>query len=115
MKILYIGAALAAFALPASAANLATSAEIMDVIIGNTVEGGMADGAAYAEFYSEDGAIKAEGYTGTWSFEGDAMCFDYGEGADCFTVSIDGDTVLWLSGGEEAGTGTISSGNPNAF
>ena len=43
------------------------------------------------------------------------MCFGYGEGADCLTVSIDGDSVSWMVDGEEAGTGTISSCNPNAF
>ncbi|MEL7013403.1 MAG: hypothetical protein AAFO72_08990 [Pseudomonadota bacterium] len=115
MKLAYTAAFMGLIAAPVTAAELATSAEIMDMIIGNTVEGGMSDGAAYAEFYSTDGAIKADGYSGKWSFEGDAMCFDYGEGADCFTVSIDGDSVTWMVDGEEAGTGTIAAGNPNAF
>lgn len=115
MKLAYTVAFLGLLATPVTAADLATSAEIMDVIIGNTVAGGMSSGEAYAEFYSKDGAIKADGYTGKWSLEGDAMCFDYGEGADCFTVSIDGDSVTWITDGEEAGTGTIAAGNPNAF
>ena len=115
MKLFYTTAFVGLLAVPATAAELATSTEIMDMIIGNTVEGGMSDGAAYAEFYSKDGAIKADGYTGKWSFDGDAMCFDYGEGADCFTVSIDGEEVMWMVDGEQAGTGTISSGNPNEF
>jgi len=115
MKLAFTCAVLGLLAAPVAAAEMATSAEIMDMIIGNTVEGGMSSGEAYAEFYSTDGAIKADGYTGTGSFDGDAMCFDYGEGADCFTVSIDGDSVKWMVDGEEAGTGTIASGNPNEF
>lgn len=115
MKLLYTTAVLGLMASPLAAAELATGAEITDVIIGNTVAGGMSSGEAYAEFYSEDGAIKADGYTGKWTVEGDAMCFDYGEGADCFTVSISGDEVKWMVDGEEAGTGTIAAGNPNEF
>ena len=109
------GRLLGIIAAPVTSAVLTTSAEIMDMIIGNTVKSGMSDGAAYAEFYSADGAIKADGYPGKWSVEGNAMCFGYGEGADCLTVSIDGDSVSWMVDGEEAGTGTISWGNPNAF
>ena len=109
------GRLLGLIAAPVTSAELATSAEVMELIIGNTVKSGMAEGAAYAKFYSTDGAIKADCYRGKWPVEGDAMCFGYGEGADCLTVSIDGDSVSWMVDGEEAGTGTISSGNPNAF
>jgi hypothetical protein len=87
----------------AMAQDLATGAEISAAITGNTVQGSMSASGAYTEFYAADGAIKANGYTGTWTVEGDAMCFDYGEGKDCWGVRIDG------------GTGTIVAGNPNNF
>jgi hypothetical protein len=115
MKLLYATGFVAAMAVPAMASSLATSDEIKAAIIGNTVEGGMSDGAAYAEYYSEDGAIKADGYTGTWSLDGNDMCFDYGEGPACWSVSIDGDKVAWMNGDTEEGTGTIKAGNPNEF
>jgi hypothetical protein len=43
------------------------------------------------------------------------MCFDYGEGADCWSVRIEGEAVTWVKDGTDAGTGTIVTGNPNAF
>ncbi|MEO0371158.1 MAG: hypothetical protein AAF231_06850 [Pseudomonadota bacterium] len=115
MKLIHMTAFFTLMAAPAMAADMATRAQITDQIIGNTVSGGMSSGEAYAEFYTTDGAIKADGYTGKWSLEGDEMCFDYGEGVDCFGVGLDGANVTWFSGGEEAGTGTITAGNPNDF
>jgi hypothetical protein len=106
-----------ALALPMSALaqDLATGAEISAAISGNTVQGSMSASGAYTEFYAADGAIKASGYGGTWTVEGDAMCFDYGEGKDCWGVRIDGETVTWVKDGADGGTGTIVAGNPNAF
>lgn len=100
---------------PVSASDLASGDQIQAAVSGNTISGGMSDGTAYSEFYATDGTIKADGYLGAWSVENDQMCFDYGEGADCWSVSIDGDQVTWVTNGQEAGTGTISAGNPNEF
>ncbi len=43
------------------------------------------------------------------------MCFDYGEGGSCLSVGIEGDQVTWVLDGQQTGTGTIVTGNPNAF
>lgn len=115
MKTVLIASTFALMTGPAFAATMATADAIMANIIGNTVQGDMSGGEAYSEFYSADGEIKAEGYSGTWSIEADSMCFDYGEGAYCLTVQLDGDEITWVSDGEEAGKGTISEGNPNGF
>ena len=106
---------MALLAAPALAADLATGDQISAAISGNTVQGGMSDGSAYTEFYDADGSIKADGYEGAWTIEGDQMCFDYGEGADCWSVLLDGEMVTWVKDGEDAGTGTILTGNPNEF
>lgn len=103
------------FPISAHAQELATGAEIVAAISGNTVQGSMTASGAYAEFYAEDGAIKGQGYTGTWAIEGDAMCFDYGEGKECWNVRIDGEAVTWVQDGADGGTGTIVAGNPNNF
>lgn len=99
----------------AQAQDLATGAQITAAISGNTVQGSMSASGAYTEFYAADGTIRGQGYTGTWTVEGDAMCFDYGEGKDCWNVRIDGEAVTWVQNGADGGTGTIVAGNPNNF
>lgn len=99
----------------AMAQDLANGAAISAAISGNTVQGSMSASGAYTEFYAADGMIKGQGYTGTWTVEGDAMCFDYGEGKDCWGVRIDGESVTWVKDGADGGTGTIVAGNPNGF
>jgi hypothetical protein len=94
---------------------MASAEDIKAAIAGNTVEGGMSDGTAYAEYYQANGAIKASGYGGDWGLVGNKMCFDYGEGVGCWNVVIDGDKVTWMNGDTNEGTGTIKSGNPNSF
>ena len=59
--------------------------------------------------------IKAGGYSGKWSIDGDQMCFDCGEGASCLSVSVSGEAVTWVLDGLEAGTGTILGSNPNVY
>lgn len=103
------------FPIAAQAEALATGAEISAVLSGNTVQGSMIDAGAYTEFYAADGTIKADGYTGTWTVDGDAMCFDYGEGKDCWNVRIEGEAVTWVQDDVDGGTGTIVAGNPNNF
>ncbi|MFK7938300.1 MAG: hypothetical protein AB8B82_02905 [Roseovarius sp.] len=95
--------------------HMATAEQIKAAIPGNTVEGGMSDGAAYSEFYQADGAIKASGYGGYWGLVGNKMCFDYGEGVGCWNIKIEGDKVTWMNGDTAEGTGTIQSGNPNSY
>lgn len=104
-------------AAPAFAQSALSGDAIRTAIGGNTVQGAMSDGAAYTEFYGADGVIRGAGYVGTWSIEGDAMCFAYDgvEGQTCFGMALNGDQVTWLGDGAVAGTGTIVAGNPNGF
>ena len=115
MKPIALATALAAIAAPALAQGLATGAQIDTAISGNTVQGSMSSSGAYTEFYAADGRIGGDGYSGEWSVEGDRMCFDYGQGPDCWGVRIEGDMVTWVQDGEALGTGTIVPGNPNDF
>lgn len=108
-------AALLALPLPALAQDLATGDAIKAAILGKTVQGSMTDTGAYTEFYAEDGTIRGSGYTGKWSVQDNTMCFDYGEGADCWGVRIAGDSVTWVKDGADLGTGTLVAGNPNNF
>lgn len=104
---------LLAFASPAFAAS---GAEIRAAITGNTVQGNMDSSGPYAEFYGADGIIKGKDYTGKWSVEGDAMCFEYeGTPKDCWNVDIKGDQVRWVKGGASQGTGTLLPGNALNF
>lgn len=89
--------------------------EISDLIAGNTVMGSMSSGDKYAEFYAEDGTIRGDGYTGKWSIDGDAMCFDYGDGETCYHIAADDRSIQWILDGEIDGTGTVREGNPMDF
>lgn len=115
MKTFAFATVISLLALPLAAAELASGDAIMAAISGNTVQGSMADGSAYTEFYEDGGTIRGVDYTGAWSVEGDQMCFDYGEGKGCWGVAIDGDSVTWMNGDAADGTGTIVPGNPNSF
>ncbi len=95
---------------------LLSSAQITAQISGNTVQGSMADGSRYTEFYSADGTIRGNGYTGNWRVNNNQMCFKYGEDPEnCWSVEIEGDKVWWISGGKKDGTGTLVTGNPNEY
>lgn len=114
---MYLRAAIAtlAFAFPAFAQDLAKGDAIKAAITDKTVQGSMVASGAYTEFYAADGTIRGSGYTGKWSVEGDTMCFDYGEGANCWGVRLAGDSVTWVKDGKDDGTGTLIAGNPNNF
>lgn len=102
--------------LAATPALAATGDEIRAALSGNTVHGNMDSSGAYAEFYAADGTIRGQGYTGRWSVEGDAMCFEYqGTPKDCWNVELSGDQLRWLKGGASLGSGTILPGNANGF
>lgn len=115
MRNLLLATVTTLVAVPAFAADLATGDQIKAAIAGNTVQGDMLDAGAYTEFYQADGVIRGKDYTGTWTIQGNEMCFDYGEGADCWSVRIDGGNVTWVKDGVDDGTGTIVAGNPNNY
>ena len=116
MKIALAAALLSLLALPAAAQETLTGEEIRAAISGSTVEGSMEASGRYAEFYQEDGVIRGRDYTGTWSIEGDAMCFAYGsDPADCWQVGREGGQILWIKDGAVGGRGEIREGNPNGF
>ena len=102
-------------AAPAFADSPATAKQIRAAVSGNTVQGNMSASGAYSEFYAADGIIRGKSYTGTWTTEGDAMCFAYGEAPVCWQAVISGDQISWIVDGTEGGTGTILPGNPNTW
>lgn len=118
-RILYgvcAGAIIALALVPARAADKLSGEQIRAALSGNTVQGTMEGSGAYAEFYQNDGMIRADGYTGVWAIEGDAMCFQYGsDPKSCFEVVKDGDLIQWLKDGKIEGTGTLAPDNPNNY
>jgi hypothetical protein len=94
----------------------ASGEEIAAALAGNTVKGSMKESGAYQEFYSPDGEIKGEDFSGKWRIDGDSMCITYdGDPETCWQLKLDGGDVTWLTDGEEEGTGVIVEGNPNEF
>jgi hypothetical protein len=100
----------------AVAADKLSGAQIRDTVVGNTVQGTMEGTGDYAEFYQQDGTIKAQSYSGAWTIEGDRMCFQYGSDPKaCWEVAREGETLQWIKDGKVEGTGTIAPGNPRNF
>lgn len=100
----------------APALATATGDQIRAAISDTTITGNMDASGPYAEFYQADGAIKGKDYTGTWTIEGDTMCFAYADTpTECYGLEIAGDQVRWLKDGKSLGTGTIVKGNTNGF
>jgi hypothetical protein len=90
--------------------------QIRALIAGNTVQGAMEATGAYTEFYAADGTIRGEGYTGSWTVEGDQMCFQYGSDPKmCWQVAKSGDALQWIKDGKVEGTGKLVNGNPNKY
>ncbi len=93
-----------------------TGDQIQQQISGNTVQGSMADGSRYTEFYATDGTIRGNGYTGNWRVQANQMCFKYGDDPEyCLSIELVGDQVYWIAGGKKEGTGTLVTGNPNEY
>lgn len=116
MKSRFVFACAFLLAAAGSALAAATGDEIRAAISDNTVQGNMDASGPYSEYYQADGTIKGKDYTGKWSVENDAMCFEYeGTPKDCWNLEIDGDQVRWLKDGASTGTGTIVKGNANGF
>ena len=107
--------ALTLVASPAAAVEPLTGDEIRDAVSGKTVAGGMQATGPYTEFYAADGEIRGDGYTGSWTVESDAMCFDYGDGPDCWNVGMSEGEILWIKDGAVLGTGRATDGNVNDF
>ncbi len=115
MKTFYIAAFMVMTPYAAVAETLATGEQITTLVAGNTVQGSMLESGSYTEFYQADGVIKGADYIGKWSIKDNQMCFDYGDGPDCFSVRVAGDAVTWVKDGADDGTGTIVKGNPNNY
>src|SRR5262249_5040354 len=81
----------------AAAADKLSGAQIRQAVVGNTVQGTMEGSGDYAEFYEQDGTIKAQAYSGAWTIEGDEMFFQYGSDPKmCWEVAREGDTLQWI-------------------
>lgn len=112
---LLLAAILCVAALPAAAAEMLSGDQIKTLVAGNTIAGAMGD-TDYAEYYQADGTIKADGYTGVWTIESDAMCFQYGsDPKSCWQVGRNGDEIQWIKDGKVDGTGMVQPGNPNNY
>lgn len=100
----------------ASAADTLTGDQIRNTVSDHTVSGNMLESGPYAEFYQADGMIKGDGYTGAWSIDSDAMCFEYdGQQAGCWQVGMEDGMLMWMQDGKVLGDGTAVPGNPNGF
>ena len=95
-----------------------SGAEISRMISGNTVEGNMAAGGPYREFYLPDGTLRGSNYDGRWNVVGDTLCFSYDATApaQCWSARINrSNEISWIRDGIVDGNGVIQPGNPANF
>ena len=95
-----------------------SGAEIGQMISGNTVQGTMAAGGPYREFYLPDGTLRGSNYDGRWSLVGDTLCFSYDPKteAQCWGAKISqSGEISWMKDNVVDGNGTIELGNPGNF
>lgn len=115
------------------------------VLVSDRTFTGTENEASYTEYYAPDGTLRGiqddEEYSGTWSVQGNEICFTYSnstvtgtsDGAspgastaipsdavptetaanDCFEPTSNGTTVYWYQGDDLTGTSTYVQGNPN--
>lgn len=115
MKRSLIAVTLAAFTSPALAGGFASKSEIQNAMGDHTYQGGMLTGA-FSEFYAADGAIKGDGYSGTWRATDSGMCFAYGtDPENCWDLKIEDNVVTLYKDGAVDGAGVIVKGNLNNY
>ena len=112
--------------------TLLTEEQLMTQVIGSTYMGG----TMWEEYYQPSTGGKKEGrikgkyrrtelYGGDWKISGSLMCWKFDDPKlavynDCFTTSLDGDTVTFYTirgivHTDPAGTIKLISGNPNSL
>lgn len=95
-----------------------SGAEIAKIIAGNTVQGTMASGGPYREFYLPDGTLRGSNYDGRWSVVGDTLCFNYDPKteAQCWGARISrSGEISWMKDDIVDGSGVVQPGNPGNF
>lgn len=93
-----------------------TGDEIRAQIVGNSYKGIADNGTPYIEYLHPKGRIRAEGYFGNWSINGDKLCLDYDRGNafdGCWGIALKGTQITWLKGTTPDGTATLIPGNPD--
>lgn len=114
-----LAAGLLALMVPAaaSAADEPSADEIADAVSDHTFQGSMSKAdSTFAEYYSSDGSIRADGYSGKWRTEDGAMCFQYGSDPErCFQVKLRGPSMEMYNDGKLDGNGMLIDGNPSDF
>lgn len=92
--------------------------EIAKIIAGNTIQGTMAAGGPYREFYLPDGTLRGSNYDGRWSVAGDTLCFSYDPKAEaqCWGARISrSGEISWMKDDVVDGSGVVEPGNPGGF
>ena len=95
-----------------------SGAEIAKIIAGNTVQGTMAAGGPYREFYLPDGTLRGSNYDGRWNVVGDTLCFSYDPKteAQCWGARISrSGEISWMKNDVVDGNGVVEPGNPGNF
>lgn len=101
---------------PAAPAPKLTGAAAWQLLVGNTVVAQSHDGG-YTEFFAPDGVVKhldRDGKaTGTWTLQGDKVCFDFPDEDDrsCVQVEVTGQKGAFVDEDKARDTFDVLPGN----
>ncbi len=113
MRSFLIAAVVCLLPLAGAEARMASSTELSEAIVGNTLQGALQGEAQFSEYYTVDGDVRGDGYVGTWSVEGDHLCHQIMPNPkSCWQLEITGSDVKIFKDGKHRGGATILSGNP---
>jgi hypothetical protein len=107
----------------AVAKHVLGAADLKAKVVGSTLRGEYPNHVKWSEFYDQSGEIRGKDddqgtYTARYTLDGNKLCYDYpGNDADwCATISLQGDDVQFLKGGELVNftiNSKLAPGNPD--
>ncbi|MBL3824054.1 MULTISPECIES: hypothetical protein [unclassified Marinobacter] len=96
----------------ASASEKLSADEISQAVSDHSYQGSMLEpNSGFNEYYAADGTIHGVDYKGEWTTKEGEMCFAYGQEPTCYSVSINGPSMVLRQDGVIKGNGMLIPGN----
>ncbi|HWA43418.1 MAG TPA: hypothetical protein VHA10_09435 [Hypericibacter adhaerens] len=120
---LLAGMAVTVFAIPATlqaspkgVQEILMGSEIQRLIVGHTLTGQTLKRGEFSDSYKTDGTFEGAGYSGTWTIQNNALCFEIKGQPDskgCWQFGRDGNGFQLISEGKIVGAGSTAKANPD--
>lgn len=95
-----------------NASEMLSAKAISQAVSDHSYQGSMLEpNSGFNEYYAPDGTIHGADYKGEWSTKEGEVCFAYGQEPTCYSVSIDGPSMVLRQDGVIKGNGMLIPGN----